>query len=47
MTFWNFGTGNNTMREVLLFIVEGVAFLLMLAVIAAWLYVAAGVYGGM
>lgn len=35
------------MREVILFIIEGVAFLLMLAVITAWLYIAAGAYGGM
>lgn len=35
------------MREILLFIVEGLAFLLMLAVITAWLFIAAGAYGGM
>ena len=31
------------MREILLFIVEGIAFIALLAVITAWLYIAAGV----
>jgi hypothetical protein len=31
------------MREIWLFLIEGVAFILMLAVITAWLYIAAGV----
>jgi hypothetical protein len=35
------------MREVLLFLIEGLAFILMLAVITAWLFIAAGAYGGM
>jgi hypothetical protein len=35
------------MREVLLFLIEGLAFILTLAVITAWLFIAAGAYGGM
>jgi hypothetical protein len=31
------------MREIWLFLIEGVAFILMLAVITAWIYIAAGV----
>jgi hypothetical protein len=31
------------MREIWLFLIEGAAFILMLAVITAWLYIAAGV----
>lgn len=31
------------MREIWLFIIEATAFILMLAVITAWLYIAAGV----
>lgn len=34
--------GELTVREIWLFIVEGIAFIALLAVITAWIYLAAG-----